>query len=746
MFRDLKGLLCAGLVCLASTSHAATYTFTDEERSYDDTYLATTIQLSGTLVDESGSPVNGAAVSLIAWGDSAANHGATTSTAANGRFVLDDLIRRNALLQVIHEDYYTEIIPLDLQRPLGHGTVTAGEIVLIARQAGRARLIFGGDTMLARKFVDRDKDGIDGESHDLIRRDSIAEDSEAIFRYVRDVLSSDDHTSVNLETAVTRDRSTPHSRKAHVFHTYPESLSIFRSVGIESVSLGNNHSYDYGDVGFSNTLSALTAHGLGFYGGGMHETEARNRRLRRTIGGIDFAFQGFNQQMGTNYGSDSLHIVAKDSPMVKAGALYLDGSNLSEFVAEEQPGCFTVPYFHGGDEYAWFQTDAMRSRFREAIDQGAHMVMSAHPHYAQGISLYDAGDGPRYIFGSLGNFVFDMGYFESIRTYIAMVDVDATPLGPRVSRVRLIPIWLDRYIPRMMVGDGLARMGRQIGHLSTAEGTFGDGIQGATVFPENGRIVVASSSSEYATSDTLDTRDLALGSSRKTGLFELDRNTDADFLARLTSDAPASCEVGRDIMFVGGFEDIDVDPDAHEGDRWTRSSSRYTQNSVTRNGSSAAVILRKSSNTGRSVLWVYNQIKAIPGKKYTITGYYKAENASKMEVAVRWMKSSSSTVSYSTKHTDTSRNQGWQRFSVDVTAPSNAVKIKVYLRGYPPSSGQARYFFDDLAIVEWDDTSHDAGDGAEFATPNDWSYMRCQAERSASRLGLTVRHRSYESR
>ena len=72
--------------------------------------------------------------------------------------------------------------------------------------------------------------------------------------------------------------------------------------------------------------------------------------------------------------------------------------------------------------------------------------------------------------------------------------------------------------------------------------------------------------------------------------------------------------------------------------------------------------------------------------------------------------------------------------------------MKVYFRGYPPSSGQARYFFDDLAIVEWDDQTHDAGAGATFATPNDWSYLRCEATNPASRLGLTMQHRSYESR
>ena len=746
MFRASNGLLCALILCSSAVTQAATYTFITEEDTYDQQYLATPIQLKGKIVDEGGAPLPGAAISLIAWGDSSANHGRSAVAGSNGNFSVNNLVRRNALVRVALAGFYSEILPVELQRPLAENVVDIGVVTLLVRYSGRARLIFGGDTMLARKYLDGDDDGIEGEAEDLIHLGSVASDSEAIFAFVRDLLSSDDHTVVNLETAVTADLSTPHSVKTHVFHTYPESLSIFRNIGIEAVSLGNNHFYDYLDIGAQNTIATLTSQGLGFFGGGHDETDARQNSHTPTINGLDFTFQGFEEQIGTNYGDTPLYLVAKDAPIVKAGALQLCDNNLGVLSGIQGTGRFTVPFFHGGTEYEWFQTSNMRDWFRKAIDQGAGMVLSAHPHYAQGISLYDPGSGPRYIFGSLGNFVFDMGYYEALRTYLAVVDVDYTPLGPRVSRVRLVPIWIDGYVPRLMVGDGLERMARHIGHLSTQEGSNGDGITGATVFPENGRIVVAASPSEYATDDVVDSRQFNL-SSGKTGTFDLDPYASSDYLARITSNKPATCEVGRDFMVLGSFEDVDVDDSAHEGDRWSRSGSRFVENSVTRNGTAAAVILRKSSESSTSVMSIYNRIKVTPGKKLTITGFHKGETTAKMEIAVTWVKPDGTAISTTTKYTKSAGTYDWTRFNIDVTVPSTAGSMTVYLRGYPPSSGQSRYFFDDLAIVEWDSTSYNVTSGSDFATPNDWQYVRCSTTSSnETTLDLTLLHRVYESR
>jgi hypothetical protein len=93
--------------------------------------------------------------------------------------------------------------------------------------------------------------------------------------------------------------------------------------------------------------------------------------------------------------------------------------------------------------------------------------------------VYAGGREPRFIFGSLGNFVFDMGFFEALRSYLIVVDVDAAAGGYRVSRVRLVPVRLDGYVPRLLAGDGLTDMARHLAHLSTAEASPAEGCSDA---------------------------------------------------------------------------------------------------------------------------------------------------------------------------------------------------------------------------------------------------------------------------
>src|SRR5690606_14132748 len=111
----------------------------------------------------------------------------------------------------------------------------------------------------------------------------------------------------------------------------------------------------------------------------------------------------------------------------------------------------------------------MRRLFVEAVASGAGLVVAHHPHVLQGIGLVDGDDRRRFVLMSLGNFVFDQTTSETLETMIAVVDVEAAPGGGHeVHRVELIPAILDDYTPRLLAGEGLVRLGRRLGHMSTA--------------------------------------------------------------------------------------------------------------------------------------------------------------------------------------------------------------------------------------------------------------------------------------
>jgi hypothetical protein len=322
-FRHLLVTALSIACVLAVSPIAQASTFDTTEAAYKATYDATPIDLTGLVVDEAGLPIASAHVTAIGWGSSAANDGKTAAANASGVFTLTSLARRSVLLRVEAAGYYTEIVPTDLHRPLAEDVTGTGAVVLSIRRAGRARIIVAGDTMLGRRFIDSDGDGIQGEPGDLIRPATRASDAAALFKFMRDVLSSADYTQVNLESQVTANPVTKHIYKAFTFFSYPEALSALPGAGIDGVNLGNNHMYDYLEGGLQDTLQNVPNAGLDWFGAGMDETAAKNTVLHRTIGGgVDVAFQGFSYLVndGTTLPAYTL-IATNGPPLTKGGSL-----------------------------------------------------------------------------------------------------------------------------------------------------------------------------------------------------------------------------------------------------------------------------------------------------------------------------------------------------------------------------------------------------------------------------------------
>ncbi|HVI01316.1 MAG TPA: CapA family protein [Enhygromyxa sp.] len=726
------GLALALASTLTSPSTARAYGFDDAEQAYQYAYLATPIALEGRIVDEQGLPLDGAQLRLIGWGEAAINDGEATTSWFGGGFSLPDLARRNVLLEVSLDGYYTEIIPVELQRTLDEDVLELPEIELVAQREGRVRLTFAGDAMFGRRMFD---DGV-------LAQDTLADDTEALFQYVEPLLWADDHTAINLESPVTDRLWTPHPKKTFVFNSFPASATVLPGVGVDSVSLGNNHVYDYLALGLLDTLQHLDAVGLPHYGAGHDASDAAASAYRPTINGVALAMQGFSDISGSSHGVDALKLVALDVPN-KPGALHSTPALLQQFLASEVgAGRVAIPIIHGGIEYAPTQSEEMYEDLGRAVEHGAALVIAHHPHVVHGVQLIDAGEGPRFVFGSLGNFVFDQEIFETLRSYFAVVDITETGDGATVDRVRLVPMVRDDYSPRLLVGDAVAKHGRHVAHLSVAEADE-SGFVPALVFAEGGRLVVAADESELAITDLIDERQLALND-KQTGPIALERFTSTDALAALASDSKANCQLGRDLLEIGDFEDPDVDGGYLEGDGWLPSKHRYLQGIDVHSGTAAAVLLRRSSSKSAVTLRMARRLAVRAGRQITIHGWHAADNAGLILASVRWRSAGGSTIGYDSTYANIDKTFDWSSFAFDLKVPGGAASMEVEFHLYPPKSGEARLLLDDLAYIEWTPKPIvvDAK-GVEIASPNAWDFVRCEAAKPKQSLELTLTHRVY---
>jgi len=128
-----RGLLLSSasfvwLAAAAPSTVSAAYTFDTSEAAFDADYLKKPIAIDATIVDAAGQPLADATITVVGFGVGSSNNGRTTATSAAGSFTITGLTRRSALLKITRAGWYTEIVPVDLQRPADQAAVSLGRV------------------------------------------------------------------------------------------------------------------------------------------------------------------------------------------------------------------------------------------------------------------------------------------------------------------------------------------------------------------------------------------------------------------------------------------------------------------------------------------------------------------------------------------------------------------------------------------------------------------------------------------
>ena len=89
----------------------------------------------------------------------------------------------------------------------------------------------------------------------------------------REEMRSADIMFVNNEFPYS-DRGAPTPDKKYTFRAKPETVKYMTALGVDIVSLSNNHAYDYGHESFVDTIATLDEEGIAHIGAGMNTAEA----------------------------------------------------------------------------------------------------------------------------------------------------------------------------------------------------------------------------------------------------------------------------------------------------------------------------------------------------------------------------------------------------------------------------------------------------------------------------------------
>lgn len=226
-------------------------------------------------------------------------------------------------------------------------------------------------------------------------------------------VSSSDLFFLNNEFTFSN-RGAPLNGKYYTFRTDPSRVNILKELGVDVVSLSNNHIYDFGPDALSDTLTTLRNSDIPYFGGGNNINEAR-KPVYFIVNGIKIAFVGASRAEKIRYTPQA----SESSPGILLA--YNDAEYLDVIKQAKKYSDYVIAYIHWGTEDSHTVTDYQKSMGHAFIDAGADIVVGGHPHVLQGIEYYNN----KPILYSLGDFWFNN---ETKETGVINIDINANGL------------------------------------------------------------------------------------------------------------------------------------------------------------------------------------------------------------------------------------------------------------------------------------------------------------------------------
>jgi len=254
---------------------------------------------------------------------------------------------------------------------------------------------------------DREKKGIlGGISEDLVEE-----------------MKAADVMMLNNEFAYsTRGTKTPN--KSYTFRAHPSRVGILHEMGVDIVSLANNHALDYGKDALMDTFATLEEAGIDYVGAGENLARAE-APIYYTIGNKKIAYLAsskviFAMDWYATENSPGMVGTYDPAPLIKA---------IEKAAAESD---YVVVFVHWGVERKEYPEKYQRDFAKKYIDAGADIVVGCHPHVMQGFEFYKG----KPIAYSLGNFWFNSAHRETglFKVYINPDDSMRVQILPAMGK------------------------------------------------------------------------------------------------------------------------------------------------------------------------------------------------------------------------------------------------------------------------------------------------------------------------
>ncbi|MCM1256989.1 MAG: CapA family protein [Roseburia sp.] len=273
------------------------------------------------------------------------------------------------------EDIVGEVLVGDTQEE----STPLGEPAKEEQEDKETVLVFAGDVYISRHVeANYDREGIDR----VLSQGLLAQMQQA------------DLCMVNEEFPFGT-VGTPMEDKQYTFRVNPFYVSVFEDMGVDIVSLANNHVLDYGTDCLKETFETLQQTGIAYVGAGNTKEEASALKT--------YEFSG--ETYGILSASRVIPVPEWNIDNRQPGVFTTyDETALVEAIKKAKETCdYVIVYVHWGVEHTTQLEEHQTYLAHAYVDAGADLVLGSHSHVLQGIENYKGS----LIFYSLGNYIFN---------------------------------------------------------------------------------------------------------------------------------------------------------------------------------------------------------------------------------------------------------------------------------------------------------------------------------------------------
>lgn len=254
----------------------------------------------------------------------------------------------------------------------------------------------------------------------------IAGDAEALIGTdLKQILDRADYRIFNLEVPLT-DIEKPIEKCGPNLIAPTETIKGYMAMGVNVLTLANNHILDQGEQGLQSTCEVLQQHGITYIGVGQTLQEVAKPHI------VDFA----DKKVGIYACAEHEFSIVTEHT---AGANPFDPLESPDHVAALKSQCdFVIVLYHGGKEHYRYPSPNLQKNCRKLVDKGADLVICQHSHCIGCAEKYNNGT---IVYGQ-GNFLFDHSNSEYWKTSLLIqinekFEISYLPLVKKENTVRL---------------------------------------------------------------------------------------------------------------------------------------------------------------------------------------------------------------------------------------------------------------------------------------------------------------------